>query len=159
MRPQILMLALVGMLAWVSAAVANDRPRPPRPKPKPEAPAAVCRSRVALILRGTFVSAGRTSFRMVVRAGYGGRRYRGRQEIVVNAETRFSRNGVRTTLAALRPKDRLLVYVRGCKRSTRAKRHELLARNVFAHGPEDPEDGEPSAKKPPRPPSGAIIDP
>jgi hypothetical protein len=156
MRPQILMLALVGMLACASAAIADDRPRPPRPKP--EEPAAVCRSRVALILRGRFVSAGRASFRMIVRSGYGGRRYRGRQEIVVNAETRISRNGVRTTLAALRPNDRLLVYARGCKRSTKAKRHELLARNVFAHGPEDPEEGEPSAKKPPRPPSGAIID-
>jgi hypothetical protein len=151
------MVALVGVLAFASAALAKDRPRPPKPKPPPP-PASVCRSRVTLILRGTFVSAGRTSFRMSVRSSYG-RRLRGRQEIAVNAETRFSRNGLRSTLAALRANDRLLVYARGCKRSAKAKRHELLARNVFAHGPAAPQDGQPSAKKPPPPQSGAIIDP
>jgi hypothetical protein len=157
MRPQILMLALVGVLVCASAAVAKDRPRPPKPKPPPPPPASVCHSRVTLILRGTFVSAGRTSFRMSVRSSYG-RRLRGRQEIAVNAETRFSRNGIRSTLAALRANDRLLVYARGCKRSAKAKRHELLARNVFAHGPAAPQDSEPSPKKAPRRPSGAIID-
>jgi hypothetical protein len=156
MRPQILMLALVGVLAFASAAVAKDRPRPPEPPPPP--PASVCRSRISLILRGTFVSAARVSFRMNVRSSYG-RRVRGRQEIGVNAETRFSRNGVRSTLAALRANDRLLVYARGCKRSAKARRHELLARNVFAHGPAAPEDGQPSEKKPPRPPAGAIVEP
>ena len=151
------MLALVGVFAFASAAVAKDPPRTPKPKPPPP-PASVCRSRITLILRGTFVSAARMSFRMSVRSSYGGR-LRGRQDIAVNAETRFSRNGVRSRLAALRANDRLLVYARGCKRSAKSKRHELLARNVFAHGPAAPQDGQPSAKRPPPPPAGAIIDP
>jgi hypothetical protein len=139
MRPHFLMLALVAALASASAAVAKDRPGPPKHGVSPEA---VCRSRVTLILRGTFVSAGRSSFRMIVRRGSG--RVRGRQELGVNAETHFRRNGERSTLAALLPNDRLLVYARGCKRSAKAKRHALLARNVFAHGPptqdEEPEE-------------------
>jgi hypothetical protein len=151
------MLALVGVFAFASAAVAKDPPRTPKPKPPPP-PASVCRSRITLILRGTFVSAARMSFRMSVRSSYGGR-LRGRQDIAVNAETRFSRNGVRSRLAALRANDRLLVYARGCKRSAKSKRHELLARNVFAHGPAAPQDGQPTAKTPPPPPAGAIIDP
>jgi hypothetical protein len=137
MRPRILMLALVAVLAFTSAAVAKDRPGPPK---HGESPAAVCRGRVALILRGTFVSAGRSSFRMNVRSGFG--RVRGRQDLAVNAATRFHRNGKRATLADLRPNDRLLVYARGCKRSAKAKRHEILARNVFAHGPADPAEPE-----------------
>lgn len=131
------MLALVAVLAPASTAVAKDRPGPPKHGPSPEA---VCRGRVTLILRGTFVSAGRSSFRMIVRSGYG--RRRGPQELRVNAETRFRRNGERSTLAELLPNDRLLVYARGCKRSAKAKRHALLARNVFAHGPSAPNDEE-----------------
>ena len=130
------MLALVAVLACTSAAFAKNRP--PGPPKHGESPAAVCRGRVALILRGTFVSAGRSSFRMIVRSGFG--RLRGRQELAVNPATRFRRNGQRASLAALLPNDRLLVYARGCKRSTKAKRHVLLARDVFAHGPPAPED-------------------
>jgi hypothetical protein len=129
MRPQILMLTLVTVLACASAAAAKDEPRPPKPG------AAPCYGRVALILRGTFVSAGLTSFRMVVRSGYGpARRLRGPRLLKVNAETQFRRNGMGSTLAALQPNDQLLVYARGCKRSRTAKRLNLLARNVFAHG-------------------------
>jgi hypothetical protein len=144
MRRHILILALVAILASASAAVAKDRPGPPK---HGQSPAAVCRGHVALILRGTFASAGRSSFRMIVRSGYG--RLRGRQELGVNAETRFRRNGERSTLAALLPNDRLLVYARGCKRSAKAKRHALLARNVFAHGPPAPadEESEPQSRK------------
>lgn len=132
------MLALVAILVPASAAVAQDRPGPPGRGPTPEV---VCRDRVALILRGTFVSAGRSSFRMIVRSGFG--RRRGRQELGVDSGTRFRRNGERSNLAELLPNDRLLVYARGCKRSAKAKRHALLARNVFAHGPDpDPDDEE-----------------
>jgi hypothetical protein len=129
MRPHILMLMLVAVLACASAAAAKDPPRPPKPR------AAPCYGRVALILRGTFVSGGLTSFRMIVRSGYGpARRLRGPRELQVNAETQFRRNGAASTLAALQPKDQLLVYARGCRRSKTAKRLDLLARNVFAHG-------------------------
>jgi hypothetical protein len=130
MRPHILMLALVAVLACASAAAAKDPPRPPKPRA-----AAPCYGRVALILRGTFVSGGSVSFHMIVRSGYGpARRLLGPRALQVNAQTQFRRNGVRSTLAALRPNDQLLVYARGCKRSKTAKRLELLARNVFAHG-------------------------
>jgi hypothetical protein len=123
------MFALVAVLACTSAAAAKDPPRAPTPR------AAPCHGRVALILRGSFVSGGPASFQMVVRSGYGpARRLRGPRELQVNAQTQFRRNGVRSTLAALQPNDQLLVYARGCKRSKTAKRLELLARNVFAHG-------------------------
>jgi hypothetical protein len=130
MRPHILMLMLVAVLACASAAAAKEEPpRPPKPRAGP------CYGRVALILRGTFVSGGLTSFQMVVRSGYGpARRLRGPRGLQVNAETQFRRNGAASTLAALQPKDQLLVYARGCRRSKTAKRLDLLARNVFAHG-------------------------
>ena len=129
MRPLILMLALVTVVACASTAAAKDPPRPAKPR------AAPCHGRVAVILRGSFVSGGPASFRMVVRSSYGqARGLRGPRELQVNAQTQFRRNGARSTLAALQPNDQLLVYARGCRRSKTAKRLELLARNVFAHG-------------------------
>jgi hypothetical protein len=129
MRPHILMLALVAVLACASGALAKNPPRPPKPGAVP------CHGRVALILRGPFVSSGPVSFKMVVRSGYGpARGLRGPRELRVDSETQFRRNGVRSTLAALRLNDQLLVYARGCRRTKTAKRLELLARNVFAHG-------------------------
>lgn len=123
------MLALVAMVACASTAAAKDPPRASKPH------AAPCYGRVALILRGSFVSGGAASFRMVVRSSYGpARGLRGLRELQVNKQTQFRRNGARSTLAALEPNDQLLVYARGCKRSKTATRLELLARNVFAHG-------------------------
>jgi hypothetical protein len=132
MRPYILILALAAALAATSAALAKNGPDPIE-RGKAPAPAAACRSRVALILRGTFVAAGEASFRMIVRRAYGhGGRLRGQRDVSVTARTTYRRNGARVTLSALRANDRLLVYARGCKRKRAPL--QLVATNVFAHG-------------------------
>lgn len=138
MKPPLVLLALAAALAAASVASATGDP------PRPERPGAVCRPRVALILRGTFLSGGTASFQMfVLRASQYGRALRGSREVGVNAQTRFRRNGEPATLASLQTGDRLLVYARGCKlartRRTRSVRLKLLAKHVFAHAPREAE--------------------
>lgn len=139
MKRHILILALAVALAATAAAPAKNGPNPTERDKKP-APPAQCRSRVAVILRGPFVSAGQASFRMIVQKAYGhGRGLRGPRVISIDARTSFRRNGARATLAALRANDRLLVYARGCKRKRAPL--ELVATHVFAHGPAAPKPG------------------
>jgi hypothetical protein len=131
MKPHILFLALVAVLAVASAAFAKGGPKP---APPGKATPSACRGRVALIVRGTFLSAATSSFQMLIRrANHHARALRGPRELSIDAKTRFRRNGKPSLLAAMQPNDRLLVYARGCKR-TQAARLELLAKNVFAHG-------------------------
>jgi hypothetical protein len=128
MKPPIVLLALSAALAAASVASAADS-RPPGVRPT-----AGCRGKVAVILRGTYLSADTTSFSMLVRtASRNARALRGRRKITVGEQTRFRRNGKRATLPDLRAGDRLLVYARGCRRG-QANRLELLAKSVFAHG-------------------------
>jgi hypothetical protein len=87
----------------------------------------------AVILKGTFTAGGTASFQMtVLRANRHGRALRGPREVMVDARTKFRRNGAAATLASLQANDRLNVHVRVCKRP-QAAGTELLARRVVAH--------------------------
>jgi hypothetical protein len=130
-KVRILSLALVASLAAASVALAKDGPRPARPDGAGSATA--CKVRGTFVLRGTFLAGGPTTFQMDVRrASSRGRMLRGPRELKVDARTKIRRNGRRATLGGLQAGDRLLVLVRGCKRSASATM-ELLARHVSAH--------------------------
>lgn len=120
-------LALVSLLAVASLAGAQDSPQP-----NPDGPAAGCKPRMALVLRGRFLAGGTTSFQMDVRsASRRGKALRGSRELLIDGRTHFRRQGRPARLEALQPGDRLQVLVRAC-RGASAARLELVARRVFA---------------------------
>jgi hypothetical protein len=124
--PRIAAVALTLLLAAASPAAAQD------PPPSPEGPSASCTPRLALVLHGRFLAGGTTSFQMQVRrANQHAGALRGPRELLVDGRTRFRRQGEPAQLAALRPGDRLSVFVRACRSSSNA-RLQLVARGVFA---------------------------
>lgn len=141
MKLRILSLALVASLASASVALGKGGPTPG----KAEGPAATgCKPKVALILKGTFLSGGTDSFQMdVKRSNKHARALRGTREVKVNAQTKFRRGGNSATLASLQANDRLNVQVRACKRMDAATM-ELLAKRVIAKAPQAPKTPESS---------------
>jgi hypothetical protein len=137
MRLKILVLALVGSLVAVSAAVAKDHPGK-GPKPKT---GAGCKPGVTVMLAGTLAGGvdpqdGDASFVLTVkRSNRHGRAYAqaGTATILVDSKTRVRREGAKT-LGALAPNDRVHVTAKACKADLKdGGMPDLTARKVGAH--------------------------
>jgi hypothetical protein len=78
---------------------------------------ATCKPKVSVILKGTFVSGGGTSFTMnVTKTNFHGRDLVGKPlTLTVNGSTKFTRHG-KATLADFKADDRLNVQARACKK-------------------------------------------
>jgi hypothetical protein len=123
-------MLLVAALAITAGAAAGDRPgAPEKTRPDRSAP---CRHKNVL-LHGTFMAAGETSFTMnVLKGNRPGRKLKGEQTVNVDAKTKMWRKGKgQATLADLVKDDRLLVHAR-CMPGEAAGSFTLLARHLRA---------------------------
>jgi hypothetical protein len=144
-----LLLALF-CLGLVTASLAVAKGSPPG-KGKPEGKGkktttsattdpATCKPKISVILKGTFVSGGGTSFTMnVTQTNFHGRDLVGSPlTLTVDAKTTFRRNG-HAELANFKADDRLNVQARACKKqknATQAPPAEpvaMLAKRVTGH--------------------------
>jgi hypothetical protein len=144
-----LLLALF-CLGLVTASLAVAKGSPPG-KGKPEGKGkktttsattdpATCKPKISVILKGTFVSGGGTSFTMnVTQTNFHGRDLVGSPlTLAVDAKTTFRRNG-HAELADFKADDRLNVQARACKKqknATQAPPAEpvaMLAKRVTGH--------------------------
>jgi hypothetical protein len=144
-----LLLALF-CLGLVTASLAVAKGSPPG-KGKPEGKGkktttsattdpATCKPKISVILKGTFVSGGGTSFTMnVTQTNFHGRDLVGSPlTLTVDAKTTFRRNG-HAELADFEALDRLNVQARACKKQKKATQTPpaepvaLLAKRVTGH--------------------------
>ena len=151
-------LAALFVLGLSVASLAVAKPPPGKGHDKSSTPTATsdpatCHPKVAVILKGDFVSGAAGSFTMDVKqANAHGRQYVGKPlTLDVDAKTSFKRNGP-AKLADFKPKDRLNVQARTCKTSKNAHAGSdaappaLLATRVTGHpaktsGSDDGGDG------------------
>lgn len=138
-----LLILLVAALALSAAAFAGERPgKPGTPETSRAQKPGACHKRRAVLLKGTFVEAGTSSFTINVRkANRHGRGLQGDQTVTVDEQTKLRRKGKEgeAALADLVKDDRLLVLAR-CKPGEAAGSFTLLARLVFAR-PAKPAEG------------------
>jgi hypothetical protein len=148
-----LLLALF-CLGLVTASLAVAKGTPPG-KGKPDGkgkktttsttsattdPATTCKPKISVILKGTFVSGGGSSFTMnVTHSNFHGRDLVGSPlTLTVDAKTTFRRNG-HAELADFKADDRLNVQARACKEQKNATQAPaappiaLLAKRVTGH--------------------------
>ena len=109
---------LVGVVALVCVSTAVAAP--PTGKGKPPTTGVGCKPRVAVVLRGTFVSASTTSLSMnVVGANRWGRAWKttGTATVTLDAKTKVHGNGMKSAadLSTMKAGDRVLVQARSCK--------------------------------------------
>jgi hypothetical protein len=138
---------LVALLALGLSAASFAPAKPPRGKGEDEGSTtststttdpAGCRPKVAVILKGDFVSGGAGSFTMNVSSSnsHGRSRVGKLLSLKVDASTTFKRNGP-AKLSDFRAGDRLNVQARDCKTkgasSANAAPHDLLANRVVGH--------------------------
>jgi hypothetical protein len=145
--PLLLALFCLG-LATASLAVAKGTP-PGKGKPEGKGKKtttsattdpATCKSKISVILKGTFVSGGGTSFTMnVTQTNFHGRDLVGSPlTLTVDAKTTFRRNG-HAELADFKADDRLNVQARACKKPKNASQAPaaeptaMLAKRVTGH--------------------------
>jgi hypothetical protein len=145
-----LLLALF-CLGLVTASLAVAKGSPPPGKGKPEGKGkktttsattdpATCKPKISVILKGTFVSGGGSSFTMnVTQTNFHGRDLVGSPlTLTVDSKTTFRRNG-HAELADFKADDRLNVQARACKKqknATQAPAAEpvaMLAKRVTGH--------------------------
>jgi hypothetical protein len=151
-----LMLALF-CLGLVTASLAVAKAPPGKGKDKKTSTSSTttatdlenCHPKISVILKGTFVSGGGTSFTMhVTQSNFHGRDLTGAdQTLMVDEKTSFKRNG-HAELSDFKPEDRLNVQARACKTrkdkknrtgtttttaSTPSSAPQLLAKRVTGH--------------------------
>jgi hypothetical protein len=134
-------------LVTASLAVAKAPPGKGKPEGKGKKTTtsattdpATCKPKISVILRGTFVSGGGTSFTMnVTQTNFHGRDLVGSPlTLTVDAKTTFRRNG-HAELADFKADDRLNVQARACKKQKNATQTPaatptaMLAKRVTGH--------------------------
>jgi hypothetical protein len=143
---RIAFLAALFALGLSSASFAVAKPPPGKGKDKGSTSTSTnadpenCHPKVAVILKGDFLSGGGDSFTMAVKqANSHGRKYVGKPlTLKVDSKTNFKRNGP-AKLADFKAGDRLNVQARACKAaknaapSSNAAPAALLAKRVTGH--------------------------
>ena len=131
-------------LVTASLAVAKAPPGKGKPEGKGKKTTtsstdpATCKPKVSVILKGTFVSGGGTSFTMnVTQTNFHGRDLVGSPlTLTVDDKTKFRRNG-HAELADFKADDRLNVQARACKKQKNAapaaEPAAMLAKRVTGH--------------------------
>jgi hypothetical protein len=158
---RIALLAALFALGLTAASFAVAKPPPGKGKDKGSASTSTstssdpenCRPKVAVILKGDFVSGGGDSFTMNVKQSNAhGRQYAGKPlTLTVDSKTSFKRNGP-AKLSDFKAGDRLNVQARACKAKKNAPAGSnaapaaLLAKRVTGHpakasGSDDDGDG------------------
>jgi hypothetical protein len=151
--PILLALLCLGLVT-ASLAVAKGGPPPGKGKPDDKgketttssSDPATCKPKISVILMGTFVSGGGTSFSMdVKRSNFHGHDLVGAtQTLTVDDKTMFRRNG-HAELVDFKAGDRLNVQARACKKEKGAAAGQapaaaLLAKRVTGHPAKSSDD-------------------
>jgi hypothetical protein len=145
MKRIVLFLALFA-LGLSAASFAVAKPPPGKGKDKGSTSTSTtgdpenCRPKVAVVLKGDFVSGGGGSFTMDVKSSnFHGRQYAGKPlTLKVDSKTKFKRNGP-AELSDFKAGDRLNVQARACKANKNAPAGSnvappaMLARRVTGH--------------------------
>jgi hypothetical protein len=154
--PILLALLCLGLVT-ASLAVAQGQP-PGKGKPDGKGKTtttgtsstdpATCKPKIAVILMGTFVSGGGSSFSMdVTRSNFHGHDLVGAtQTLTVDDKTMFRRNG-HAELSDFKAGDRLNVQARACKKHKGAAAGQspaaaMLAKRVTGHPAKSSDDGD-----------------